>query len=64
MARTAVETLVWLLNDAFEGDPAQSLISNLSDVREGDWLAVPAGAGRSIADILEHVSWAKWMYED
>ena len=22
------------------------------------------GAGRSIADILEHVGWSKWMYED
>ena len=22
------------------------------------------GAGRSIADIIEHVGWSKWMYED
>ena len=22
------------------------------------------GAGHSIADILEHVGWSKWMYED
>lgn len=24
----------------------------------------PPGGGRSIADILEHVAWSKWMYED
>jgi hypothetical protein len=62
--RTAVETLVWLVEDAFEGDPGHSLLANLREVREEDWQVVPVGGGRSIADIVEHVGWCKWMYED
>lgn len=63
-SRTALEILTWLIEDAFEGDPDHSLLSNLRDMREEDWAALPPGAGRSIADILEHVGWAKWMYDD
>lgn len=62
--RTAIETLAWLIEAAFEGDPEQSLLANLRDLREEDWTALPAGASRSIAEVLEHVGWAKWMYED
>ena len=63
-SRIAVETLIRLSEDAFDGDPDQSLISNLRDLRDDDWTALPPGASRSIADILEHVGWSKWMYED
>ena len=63
-SRTAVDTLAWLIHDAFEGDPDQSLLANLRSLSEKDWTALPVGGGRSIADILEHVGWAKWMYED
>lgn len=63
-SRIAIETLAWLIGDAFEGDPDQSLLANLRDLREEDWTALPLGAGRSIADVLEHVGWSKWMYED
>lgn len=63
-SRTAIETLVWLIEDAFQVDPDQSLMANLRDLREDDWTALPMGASRSISEILEHVSWCKWMYED
>ncbi len=63
-SRVAIETLARLGEDAFDGDPDQGLLANLRELREGDWTAIPAGAERSIADILEHVGWAKWMYED
>jgi uncharacterized damage-inducible protein DinB len=63
-SRTAIDTLAWLIEDAFEGDAAQSLLANLRDLRDEDWTALPPGGGRTIADILEHVAWAKWMYED
>ena len=63
-SRTAIDTLAWLIHDAFEGDPDQSLLANLRNVSDEDWTALPPGAGRSIADILEHVGWSKWMYED
>jgi uncharacterized damage-inducible protein DinB len=59
-----IDTFVWLIQDAFEGDPDHSLLANLRDLSEQDWTALPSGAGRSIAEILEHVGWSKWMYED
>ncbi|HLO13950.1 MAG TPA: DinB family protein [Anaerolineales bacterium] len=59
-----LDTLAWLIEDAFEGDPSHSLLANLRDLREEDWTATPNGSHRSIADILEHVGWSKWMYED
>ena len=63
-SRTAIDTLAWLIHDAFEGDPDQSLLANLRNLSDEDWTTLPPGAGRSIADILEHVGWSKWMYED
>ena len=63
-SRTAIDTLAWLIEEAFEGDPSHSLLANLQDLREEDWIAAPGESGRSIADILEHVGWSKWMYED
>ena len=63
-SRAAIDTLAWLIEDAYAGDPAQSLMANLADLQDQDWSALPPGCGRSIADILEHVAWCKWMYED
>jgi uncharacterized damage-inducible protein DinB len=60
----AINTLAWLIEEAFQGDPSHSLLANLKDLREEDWTATPVGSNRSIADILEHVGWSKWMYED
>ncbi len=61
--REGVDALLWLMDEAFDGRD-QSLISGLEAVRDEDWWAKPQGGGRSIASILEHVGWAKWMYED
>jgi uncharacterized damage-inducible protein DinB len=63
-SRLAIDTLCWLIEYAFEGDLSDSLLSNLKNIREEDWNALPPGGGRSIADILEHVGWCKCMYED
>jgi hypothetical protein len=63
-SRTAIDTLTWLIEEAFEGDPSHSLLANLRDLREENWMTTPSGSNRSIADILEHVGWSKWMYED
>jgi uncharacterized damage-inducible protein DinB len=62
--RTAIETLAWLSQQAFDGDPAHSLLANLRDLSAEEYTALPPGAGRTVADILEHVGWAKWMYQD
>jgi len=63
-SRTIIDTLVWLIDDAFQGDPSHSLLANLHDLKEDEWTRLPISAGRSIADILEHVGWCKWMYEN
>jgi uncharacterized damage-inducible protein DinB len=63
-SRIVVDILIRLIQDAFDGDPEHSLLANLREIREAEWTALPPGCSRSIADILEHVAWAKWMYED
>ncbi|HXD10829.1 MAG TPA: DinB family protein [Anaerolineales bacterium] len=63
-SHTVIDTLAWLIEDAFEGDLDQSLLRNLRGLQDKDWSALPPGAGRSIADILEHIGWSKWMYGD
>jgi uncharacterized damage-inducible protein DinB len=62
--RVSIETLCWLIVDAFEGDRSQSLLGNLINIGEEDWETHPTGGGRTIGDILEHVGWCKWMYEN
>jgi uncharacterized damage-inducible protein DinB len=62
--RTTIDTLAWLIEEAFQWDPSHSLLANLRDLREEDWTAMPSGGSRSIADVLEHVGWSKWMYQD
>lgn len=63
-SRVAIDLLARLIEEAFDGDPAHSLLANLHNLREDDWTATPGESGRSIADILEHVGWSKWMYEN
>ena len=63
-SRAAVDTLAWLIEEAYAGDPGHSLMVHLADLQDDEWSALPPGGGRSIADILEHVGWSKWMYED
>ena len=63
-SRIALNGLIWLIEEAFEGDPSHSLLANLRDLREEDWTATPRGSNRSVSDILEHVGWSKWMYQD
>jgi hypothetical protein len=41
MSKISLTTLCWLIEDAFDGDLSQSLMMNLTDLREGDWAAIP-----------------------
>ena len=63
-SQIAIDTLARLIEEAFDGDPSHSLLANLHDLREEDWAASPDEGGRAVVDILEHVGWSKWMYED
>ena len=40
-SRIALETLAWLIEDAFEGDPSHSLLANLRDLPDEAWTALP-----------------------
>jgi hypothetical protein len=64
MARTEIEALMRVLQQAFDGDIEHSLIANLGAVRDEDWHAVPAGGSRSIYDIVVHVAECRWMYDN
>lgn len=70
MSRVAIEQLLHLLADGFEGvgeaetDGYHSLLRNLSQVSDDQWRWTPPGGRRSIAAIVGHVGWAKYMYDD
>lgn len=73
MSRAALDLLTRALEAAYRSDTAHSLLQNLSDVRPEEWEARPAepqvsvfgsDPELSIADIVNHVSAAKYMYAD
>jgi hypothetical protein len=66
MSRTAVDRLVYLLDEAFEGkeQPWHSMLGNLASTTEDDWLWVPPGGGRTIRRICGHVGGAAYLYYD
>lgn len=64
MTQAAVLQLLYLLDEAFEGNAWHSLLANLRAVREDDWLWTPPGAHRSIRDVVVHVGECKRMYEN
>jgi uncharacterized damage-inducible protein DinB len=64
MPRHVLDELERLLRDAFEGGGEHALLANLERVTDEEWDALPPEGARSVARILEHVGWAKWMYDD
>ncbi|MBI5288181.1 MAG: DinB family protein [Chloroflexi bacterium] len=64
MSRPAVDAMLYLLDQAFEGDDEHSLLANLRNVRPHDWAWRPNGGSRSIRAIVRHAGWAKRMYND
>ena len=64
MASEVVGQLLYLLDQAFEGDRWHSLLANLQSVTLDDWIWLPPGGDRSIRDIVDHVGACKLMYEN
>jgi len=62
MSRTAIEVLLYLLDQGFDGNEEHSLMGNLRDVRDEDWDWRAPGSGRSIRDIALHAATAKYVY--
>jgi hypothetical protein len=66
MTRAAVDGLLYLLDEAFEGieQPWHSMLGNLASVAEDDWLWVPPEGTRTIRQIAGHVGGAAYLYYD
>jgi len=62
MSRTAIEELLYLLDQGFNGNEEQSLMGNLRDVVDEDWIWRAPGSGRSIRDIGLHAATTKYVY--
>lgn len=67
---TAVEELVFILEDAFGGKgivqtgESQSMLGNLATVSEDRWRAIPQGGERTVASIVLHVGGCLVMYDE
>ena len=61
---TAVEQLLYLMDEAFEGSDDEDLLGNLRSVTEVEWAAVPSGCVRSIRQIIGHIGACKYMYDN
>lgn len=70
MAGPAVDALLYLLDEAFEGrgieesNESQALLPNLATVDEWSWRAKAPGATRTIESMVLHVGACKIMYDD
>ena len=68
--RTAIQTLLYLLDEAFggvgieESNESQALLPNIRTVPDSAWHALPEGLSRSIESIAIHVGACKIMYDD
>ena len=62
--RAAVDALLYLLDDGFEGGRWHSLLGNLADVAPAEWTWLPPGGSRSLRDVVHHVGVCKLMYEN
>lgn len=61
MSRGGLDTLLWLLDEAFERSD-HSLLRNLESIRDEHFNVAPEGATRTAAAILGHVGGSKYMY--
>lgn len=64
MTRAGVEQLLYVMDEAFKDNPFHSLLNNLQNVQDNDWEWLPPDGKRSILHIVQHVGYAKRMYEN
>ena len=64
MARGQIETLLALLEDAFQSDEEHSLLGNMRNVDDAVWLERPPGGVRPIAELFVHAAVGSWAYDD
>ena len=67
MTRSAIEQLVFMMDNAFEGDPARpdqswhAVLVNLGSVQPDDWDWVPPGGRRTIRRLLLELGTCKYV---
>jgi uncharacterized damage-inducible protein DinB len=61
-AAPGIEQLVYMLDQAFDGNDEHSLLGNLRNVSVEDWTWKASPEGRSIRRIVEHAGVAKHLY--
>src|SRR4051812_38879201 len=73
LSRTAIETLLRMMDVAYRGDPFSALRRNLKGITPEEWDIKPASWSTdefgdmpelSICDLVLHVGGAKYMYAD
>ncbi len=64
MGNVAIQQMLYLMDEAFEGHDSHGLLSNLRSVQDDDWHWVPPDGGRSIFDIVRHVGEARFAYDN
>ena len=64
MSRTNIDQLLYLMDEAFQGQGEHSLLANLRSLKDDDWLWLPPGGGRSIFDLVVHVGECKYVYDN
>jgi hypothetical protein len=70
MTRTAIEQLVFMMDSAFEGDPARpdqswhAVLVNLRSVTPEDWDWIPPGGRRTIRRLLLELGTCKYVCDN
>ncbi len=64
MGDVAIQQMLYLMDEAFEGHGEHALLNNLRSVQDNDWHWVPPDGGRSIFDIVQHVGEARFAYDN
>ena len=55
MTRAAIEQLLYMMNEAFQGNGEHSLLANTKSLKPDDWHWRPEHGERSAFDIVQHV---------
>ena len=67
MGKSAIEQVVFMMDSAFEGDPARpdqswhAVLVNLSSVKAEDWDWIPPGGRRTIRRLLLELGTCKYV---
>ena len=64
MSRAGIEQLLYAMDEAFKDNPFHSFLNNLKNVQDDDWEWLPPDGKRSILHIVQHVGYAKRIYEN